>query len=207
MTSVEKEANDLFVDKLRKLKPDPDMVEIYRKILSSEYSDMTKYNQDEKTNTLNQIKVLSDRLNSARQKMFMDLIDPADFKIMKVDCEKAIEELERRLVGMSSSRLKSIDDLLQQSFENLLQLDSLYINGDVEAKRNIIGSIFPENLTFDGMNYRTERINESVRLIYLIDSNLQGKKTVQAMILSTCTVRRTGRGSARTPKLFRNTFG
>ena len=45
-----------------------------------------------------------------------------------------------------------------------------------EQKREIVGSIFPENLTFDGEQYRTARINEAVRQIYLIEKELDKKK-------------------------------
>ena len=39
-----------------------------------------------------------------------------------------------------------------------------------EKKREIIGSIYPEKLTFDGNEVRTVRINEAVRLIYSLDA-------------------------------------
>jgi len=44
------------------------------------------------------------------------------------------------------------------------------------TKREIIGSIYPENLTFDGEHYRTARLNEAVRQIYLIEKELQENK-------------------------------
>ena len=36
-------------------------------------------------------------------------------------------------------------------------------------KRQIISSIYPKKLTFDGFQYRTPRMNEAVRLIYTLD--------------------------------------
>jgi site-specific DNA recombinase len=36
--------------------------------------------------------------------------------------------------------------------------------------------IFPENLTFDGFQYRTNRINEAINLISLINKKIGGKK-------------------------------
>jgi site-specific DNA recombinase len=60
--------------------------------------------------------------------------------------------------------------------DNLIRLDELYENGTVIEKREIVGSIFPENLTFNGDYYRTERLNEAVRQIYLIEKELQEDK-------------------------------
>jgi site-specific DNA recombinase len=45
----------------------------------------------------------------------------------------------------------------------------LYESGTVAQKRQIISSMYPEKLTFDGSQYRTPRLNEAVRLIYTLD--------------------------------------
>jgi len=55
----------------------------------------------------------------------------------------------------------------------------IFSSGDLAQKRRLIGSIFPENLTFDGENYRTGRINEVVNLIYLVNRELKSKKRGQ----------------------------
>jgi len=56
---------------------------------------------------------------------------------------------------------------------------SLYEKGDLKRKWNIIGSVFPEKLTFDGFYYRTTRINEAVRLICVMDNELDKNKNRQ----------------------------
>ena len=38
------------------------------------------------------------------------------------------------------------------------------INADNQDKRKIISSMFPENLTFDGAQHRTTRINAAIRV-------------------------------------------
>jgi len=42
----------------------------------------------------------------------------------------------------------------------------VYKNADTEKKRQIIGSMYPEKLTFDGFAFRTARTNEAAHLIY-----------------------------------------
>jgi len=56
------------------------------------------------------------------------------------------------------------------------KLDFPFSKGDLGQKRRIIGSIFLENITFDGVEHRTGRINEIVNFIYLINSELGTKK-------------------------------
>ena len=48
-----------------------------------------------------------------------------------------------------------------------------------KIKREIIGSIFPEKLVFDGMHYRTARLNEAVSLIYSLDKAFSENKNGQ----------------------------
>jgi hypothetical protein len=43
----------------------------------------------------------------------------------------------------------------------------------------IIGSIYPEKLTFDGFQYRTTRVNEAVELIYVLDKGFTKNETGQ----------------------------
>ena len=43
-------------------------------------------------------------------------------------------------------------------------------------KRIIIGSIYPEKLTFDGLHYRTTRLNDAVSLIYSLDTGSKRQK-------------------------------
>jgi hypothetical protein len=59
-----------------------------------------------------------------------------------------------------------VDGLLDSAVRHLSCLDVLYEESDINDKRQIISSIYPENLTFDGERYRTKRLNEAVRLIY-----------------------------------------
>jgi site-specific DNA recombinase len=55
-------------------------------------------------------------------------------------------------------------------------LDERFENGIVKEQRENVGSIYPENLTFDGEHYRTARLNEAVRQIYQIEKELQENK-------------------------------
>jgi hypothetical protein len=53
-------------------------------------------------------------------------------------------------------------------------------------KRGIVGSIYPENLTFNRSFYRTSRLNEAVRQIYMIEKELQENKNGTSEKKSTC---------------------
>lgn len=50
---------------------------------------------------------------------------------------------------------------------------------DTAKKRRLIGSIFPEKMTFDGKNFRTTRMNEAVELIFNVGKGLRKIKSGQ----------------------------
>ncbi len=102
-------------------------------------------------------------------------LDPEDFRELKFECTNQITKLEAKLAGSSVAE-KSIDGLLTHAVNILSRLDTLYAEGTVAQKRQIISSIFPEKLTSDGFQYRTPRLNEAVRLIYTLGKSLQETK-------------------------------
>ncbi len=55
-------------------------------------------------------------------------------------------------------------------------MDHFYDVADVNGKRQIISSIYPDNLVFDGNTYRTKRLNEAVRLIYTLGKGFNEKE-------------------------------
>lgn len=57
-----------------------------------------------------------------------------------------------------------------------------YENGDIEGKRLIVSSIFPDYLEFDGVQHRTQRLNSAVALIYQNNNELQDKKKGQVFL-------------------------
>ena len=58
----------------------------------------------------------------------------------------------------------------------LTNLDVLYQISDMNVRREIIGSIYPEKFTFEDIQHRTARVNEVASLIYQISNELTAKK-------------------------------
>lgn len=71
---------------------------------------------------------------------------------------------------MSTSATVDIDNIVYKGVENLKKLDLLYLNADIGHQRDIIGSIFLEKWSFDGLIHRTGKLNAAAELIYLINS-------------------------------------
>lgn len=114
-------------------------------------------------------------------------IDAQDFREIKWENEKKIDMREAWLIEVSRVST-NIEPLLEKAVSNLAHLDELYKEGDVKRKRVIIGSIYPEKLTFDGFQYRTTRVNEAVELIYTLDKGFRQKKRDRPRKILICSV-------------------
>lgn len=115
------------------------------------------------------------RLKNAREMRADKEMDLDDFRKLKQECEERANKLEAKLVN-TTIKENGIVDLINQSVDKLIRLEDAYTTGTSEEKRNIIGSIFTEKWVFDGEQHRTNKLNEAVEHIYLINQEFQGKK-------------------------------
>ena len=93
---------------------------------------------------------------------------------MKPKYAEQLEGLKARLAAREEDQV--MPGLLDAGMDNLLKLDYIYQDGEIEKKREVIGSMYPEKLTFDGERLRTTRINEAARIIYTLDKALEEKE-------------------------------
>ena len=170
--------NELFRNDLKKYIPRPEMAEIYQILLEEAWRQQTGQLENNNKQLLKQIKELEGKLAYARDLLSSKKIDPDDFKAMKTEYSCQLEKLEAKLNTVDNEEA-DIKKLLAAGIDNLLSLEHIYNSDDTEKKRRMISSMYPENLTFDGSQLRTNRVNEAADLIYLIDSKLGGNKKGQ----------------------------
>jgi site-specific DNA recombinase len=167
--------NDLFVFELKKYIPKEEMIEVYKVVLTEAWNDQTNHLQNDRKQLLAQIKELEDKLSYIRDLLSSRQLDPEDFREMKAEYTRKLEKLEVKLSVCDDNHV-NIGHLLDRGLTNLLRLDYIYETGDIEKKREVISSMYPEKMTFDGFVLRTPRVNEAVRFIYMINSELGANK-------------------------------
>jgi len=86
---------------------------------------------------------------------------------MKSKYTEQLERLNARLAVREQDH--DVPGLLDAGIENLLKLDYIYQDGGIEKTREVIGSMYPEKLTFDGERLRTTRIIKVAQIIYTLD--------------------------------------
>jgi site-specific DNA recombinase len=171
-------ANNLFSRELSKLVPNSGMTEVYKLVIQEEFKSKTKSQREDVKLVREALEKTSNELANARRLLLTNEIEPSEYRAIKVDYEKKISGLESKLMELSKES-SNIEPLLNKALTTLTSLDKLYENSNNENKRKIIGSIFPEKLTFDGFGYRTARLNEAVQLIYSLGKGFSENKNGQ----------------------------
>ncbi len=166
-------ANDTFIEELKKYKPHASVIDLYKIIISNTYKKQSAQKQSRSKQLVEEMNKINERLNKARQLLLSEDIDSIDYRTIKSECENKLVRLEAKLADTTENTTTiSIDKLIDKAVSTLSHLDIIYSETNVTRKREIISSIYPEKLSFDGMQYRTPRINEAVRLIYHINNEL-----------------------------------
>lgn len=170
--------HDSFIQELRKYKPHPAMIELYKQVILDAYASQSNGAKNEKKLLLQEIGEQNSRLAKARELLLAETIDAGDYRAIKTECERKTNLLEAKVSSCSPAQ-ENIEGILDKALYNLSHIDERYENADIQGKRQIIGSMFPEKLVFEENSYRTARVNEAVQLIYAIDKAFSEKEKGQ----------------------------
>lgn len=172
------ETNELFEKELRKFIPHPAIKELYKVIVGKLFSEFNKPENDERRKISDEIDRLSQKISKARNLLLAEVIDANDYRALKDEAENEIKKAERLLnsIGKNKPSQANVEKLMDKAISTLSRLDTHYGNLPVSKKRELISSIFPEKIVFDGKDYRTPKVNEAARLIYMINSDLYSIK-------------------------------
>ncbi len=170
-----KEVNDAFLEMLNEYRPKPGYEEFYAEIIKRAFKMNAGGDMDSRKLIMRQIQELYDKINNARELALSGEFDTRDFRQVKIANEKQITALESQLPEINLAS-RNIDKMVSGGISNLYSVYNEYDSYDLKRKRTVIGSFFPEKLTFDGSKVRTARVNEIVLNIALINRKLKGKK-------------------------------
>lgn len=122
---------------------------------------------NEKKKISEEIDRLNARLSVARNKLLSETIDDEEYLEIKKECKQQIESFEEQLSkdGLNAKKV-NIDKTLDKALQGIVNIPRLYKEGEINTRRAIIGSIFPEKLEFDGRTYRTSPMNVIANYIF-----------------------------------------
>jgi site-specific DNA recombinase len=158
------DVNDTLLQELSKWKPNEAIKQLYKLILKDVYEQQSNSRSSNLATIKKEIDQLKTRQTKALNLLLDDSMGGDDYLSIKNQCEQNIYKLENQLANLSKTL--SIEPLLEKAITVLSEIDKMYIKASTESKRKIISSMFPEKLLFDGSNFRTQRMNEAVSVIY-----------------------------------------
>lgn len=176
-------ANDALIQELIKWKPHSAMQPLYKIILQNLYKESATTRNIEKSKIKKDLEEISLRQKKALNLLMIDAMETDDYKIIKRECEMKTIQLEGKYNEISAAQI-DIQPLVDKALKLLENIDTYYASCNAQRKREIIDSIFPEKLQFDGEAYRTTRINEAVRVMFNIGEGLGEIKMGQIHDLS-----------------------
>ena len=121
---------------------------------------------------------ISKRMINIQDMLADGTLSAEDFRNMKQRYE------EEKIKFMPVAQTESIISIEQKEkllkcFNAINTIGELYKNANLENKKRILCSTFPEKIVFDGKKCRTQKINEVFRLALNADAGFRRKKTGQ----------------------------
>ena len=175
------EVNNAFVDLLKTLKANPQTMRLYAEVLKDKLQNNNKETKANREQTNKDIEKQTQRLKNAKLLMLDGEVSVVEYREMKVEIEQKIETLTHCLLESEKGLTQSAPKI-NTCLELLLNLDKYYVNSEVAVKQKIIGSIFPERLTFENKIYRTAKINSVVALICRNGKASRGSKKKKRIV-------------------------
>ena len=173
--------NNEFIRTLKEFVPKAGVTELYKEVLNDLFSDSTKIQQRDRKNLIDKITNANNRITKARELLLEETLTGEEYKVIKHETEQEIIRLEAKLEELAAnnknSETRDIESIIYKAVENFKRLDLMYVNADIEGKREIIGSIFAEKWHFQNGRHRTGKLHKAAELMYLINSSLKTKKT------------------------------
>ena len=174
-----------FVNYTSNLKPKKEVLDLYYEV----FQDLKRENDGEK-------KLESKSLNADLEKvknrichledMYMDKeITKESFQNMQERYNKEIKDIREKIDFLQNPNRSNIEPKLKYSILLINNLNKYIKDEKVEVKCKLIGSMFPEKITFDGNSYRTNSYNSVLDLIYQETSKLRGDKNKNGDSFST----------------------
>lgn len=158
--------NSSISNELSKWQPHPAVKVLYRYILEDIQLQQEAQEKLELKSIKDELAVVHSRHAKARELLLSDSFDPDDYRVIKKECDAKSMQLELRIVELTTNQAAAVGPDIENGISVLETLAADYMATDLESKRAIIDSIFPEKLIFDGNGFRTARVNEAVQLIF-----------------------------------------
>ena len=168
-------ANDTVVEVLNDLKLSQSSKVIYNELVKRMLNGDEESRKRKVSKLKESINQQNGRIERLEDRLADGEISSADFLQMKMRFNTIKENARKELAGLQTDNSQK-SELLSKAVEVISQLGNFYAEGDAKRKQQLLGSIFPEMIEFDGEKCRTTKINEALALCLSIDAGFSEKE-------------------------------
>ncbi len=151
------------------------MINYYHEVMLELFKSRSKDKNQTLKKLQEEIQINQGRLKYAQQMRLDKEIDAKEYQEIKSRYEETISKLMRDIANISQVDA-DYQDYLDFGFHVLANLDKYYEQGDVLAKQQMIGLIYPEKLIFENNQCRTTKQREVIEYITRTVKGLEENK-------------------------------
>lgn len=155
--------NDLFVDYLGSFSVAPAVMPLVKTQLIKLY--YQSYEAKDNNTLKDQLAALEKQIKNLKIRHGLQEIDKETYDLTVEHLNGKMQVIRKELDN-ETVQVSNIEDLLTQSFYKLENLALVWTSSDLEGKRRIQRTVFPDGILYDAKNHKclTEKLNEFVRV-------------------------------------------
>lgn len=169
------DVNTAYAEYIATFKFKSGVQELYTEILKTVFKANTGEKNANEKGLQSEIEKNKERLNKAQQLMLDGEMEMSEYKEIKRTIEPKIDALLSQQLSFNQTELE-YRSYLKKGLSAVQHLGYLFDNLDINGKRDIVRSSLRKNLVFSDGKTRTEKPNELLSLISLVEVQHKGLK-------------------------------
>jgi site-specific DNA recombinase len=177
-------ANELFVDYIRTLKPNDAVLKLYVKVFAE-----IKYDRDKNLNKEVANVILMKEKEVEKLKKIDD--EYADGKLKSDNYGRIVDNIQAQIQAfddeiyrLTTLNEKKVDVKFDYAVNLLSNMDLILTTAPLADKINVLGSMFPDKIEFDGKKHRTDSYNKVLDVIFKDTNQLRTQKKEESVVNS-----------------------
>ena len=167
------EVNEGFAKYVGGLKPNDDVLNLYREVLQDLQGEHTKDAKRKVEALKKEVKDTEELLAAIDEKLGRGTINEKTHERIAERYLQRIEELKQQIAILSEGH-KDVRDKIDFSVNLINNLTKIMMDAPVKVKCKLLGSMFYDKIEYDGKNYRTKNYNQVLDLIFHETNKLRG---------------------------------
>ena len=168
--------NELFIEFIKTLKPKKDVLNLYSKVFAQIKSDRDKNINKEVANSIINKKKEEEKLKKIDGEYADGKLKSENYDRIVDNIQSEIKKVDDEIYRLTTLNEKKVDVKFDYTLNLLSNLDKILTTAPLSDKINILGSMFPEKIEFDGKKHRTNSYNEVLDVIFKDTNQLREKK-------------------------------